>query len=78
MEQILAAIVRRDPEQREFHQVIREFFATIRPVLERHPEYRQPGGSGADGRTGADDPVPRSLDGRSGQWSMSTAATGWR
>lgn len=41
MEDILAAIIRRDPEQKEFHQAVREVFATIRPILQRHPEYRQ-------------------------------------
>ena len=41
MEDILAAIVHRDPEQKEFHQAIREFLLSIRPVLERHPEYGQ-------------------------------------
>jgi len=41
LEEILAAIIQRDPEQKEFHQAIREFFLSIRPVLERHPEYGQ-------------------------------------
>jgi len=41
LEDILAAIVQRDPEQKEFHQAIREFLLSIRPVLGRHPEYRQ-------------------------------------
>ncbi len=41
MEDILAAIIRRDPEQKEFHQSVREVFKTLGPVLERHPEYRQ-------------------------------------
>ena len=41
MEQILAGIIARDPEQREFHQAVREFLANIQPVLEQHPEYRR-------------------------------------
>jgi len=41
MEQILAGIIARDPEQREFHQAVREFLASIQPVLEQHPEYRR-------------------------------------
>jgi glutamate dehydrogenase (NADP+) len=41
MEQILHTVHQRDPEQREFHQAIREFLASIGPVLERHPEYRR-------------------------------------
>lgn len=41
LEQILAAIIQRDPEQKEFHQAVREFFNSVRPVLERHPKFRQ-------------------------------------
>jgi glutamate dehydrogenase (NADP+) len=41
MEQVLATIIGRDPEQREYHQAIREFLASVQPVLERHPEYRR-------------------------------------
>ena len=41
MEQILATITQRDPEQGEFHQVIKEFLTTVTPVLDRHPCYRQ-------------------------------------
>lgn len=41
MEQILAALLHRDPEQQEFHQAVAEFLATIQPVLERNPLYRQ-------------------------------------
>lgn len=41
MEQILAALLHRDPEQLEFHQAVAEFLGTIQPVLERNPQYRQ-------------------------------------
>ena len=41
MEQVLAGIIARDPEQREFHQAVREFLVSIEPVLEQHPEYRR-------------------------------------
>lgn len=41
MEQVLAGIIARDPEQREFHQAVREFLGSIEPVLEQHPEYRR-------------------------------------
>ena len=41
MEQILASIIQRDPEQKEFHQVLHEFFTSIRPVYEKHAEYRR-------------------------------------
>ena len=36
MEQILAALLHRDPEQQEFHQAVAEFLTTIQPVLERN------------------------------------------
>ncbi|ADW18912.1 Glutamate dehydrogenase (NADP(+)) [Desulfobulbus propionicus DSM 2032] len=41
VDEVLATILRRDPEQREFHQAVGELLATIRPVLDRHPEYRR-------------------------------------
>lgn len=41
MEEILAAVIARDPEQKEFHQAIREFAVSIGPVLARHPQYAQ-------------------------------------
>lgn len=41
MENVLAAVMARDPEQVEFHQAVREVLASVRPVLELHPEYRR-------------------------------------
>ena len=41
MEQILELIQSRDPEQNEFHQAVEEVVETVKPVLERNPEYRQ-------------------------------------
>ncbi|MEE4167094.1 MAG: NADP-specific glutamate dehydrogenase [Desulfocapsaceae bacterium] len=41
MEQIVELIQSRDPEQNEFHQAVDEVFETVKPVLERNPEYRQ-------------------------------------
>ena len=41
MESILARIIQRDPEQKEFHQAVREVMETVRPVLERNPEFRK-------------------------------------
>jgi glutamate dehydrogenase (NADP+) len=42
-EKMLKQILARDPEEREFHQAVREFVETVTPVLERHPEYQQLG-----------------------------------
>jgi len=41
MENILKSIVARDPNEKEFHQAVKEVVETIQPVLERNPEYRQ-------------------------------------
>jgi glutamate dehydrogenase (NADP+) len=40
---ILKQILARDPGEKEFHQAVQEVIDTIRPVLDRHPEYRQLG-----------------------------------
>ena len=40
-EKMLKQILARDPEEKEFHQAVREFVDTVTPVLERHPEYQQ-------------------------------------
>jgi glutamate dehydrogenase (NADP+) len=36
---ILKQILARDPGEKEFQQAVREFLETVKPVLERHPEY---------------------------------------
>jgi glutamate dehydrogenase (NADP+) len=41
MEQIVELIKSRDPEQYEFHQAVEEVIESVRPVLDRNPEYRQ-------------------------------------
>ncbi len=41
MEQIIGLIQSRDPEQNEFLQAVEEVVETVKPVLERNPEYRQ-------------------------------------
>lgn len=41
MDEIISMIQNRDPEQREFHQAVKEVVESVRPVLERNPEYRQ-------------------------------------
>ncbi len=41
MEKIISEIIQRDPEQNEFHQAVHEVLETVRPVLERNPEYRR-------------------------------------
>jgi glutamate dehydrogenase (NADP+) len=39
----LKQILARDPGEKEFHQAVQEVIETIKPVLDRHPEYRQLG-----------------------------------
>ena len=41
MEQIISMIRAKDPEQREFHQAVDEVLESVKPVLEKNPEYRQ-------------------------------------
>ena len=42
-DKILKQILARDPGEKEFHQAVQEFVETVRPVLDRHPEYHQLG-----------------------------------
>jgi glutamate dehydrogenase (NADP+) len=41
MSDILRTIQSRDPGEKEFRQAVREVVETIKPVLDRHPDYRQ-------------------------------------
>ena len=41
MSEELNRIIAKDPEQKEFHQAVREVVETVQPVLDRNPEYRQ-------------------------------------
>ncbi len=41
MNELLRLVEEKDPEQREFHQAVHEVVETIKPVLDRHKEYRQ-------------------------------------
>ncbi len=41
MNEILSMIKNKDPEQREFHQAVDEVLESVKPVLEKNPEYRQ-------------------------------------
>ncbi len=41
MKDILERIKQKDPEQKEFHQAVGEVFESVKPVLDRNPEYRK-------------------------------------
>ncbi len=41
MQNIVEMIQSRDPEQYEFHQALEEVMESVKPVLDRNPEYRQ-------------------------------------
>ena len=41
MESIMDRIHARDPGEKEFHQAVQEVVETVRPVLDRNPQYRQ-------------------------------------
>ncbi len=40
---ILRVIKERDPDQKEFHQAVYEVLESVKPVLDRHPEYAEMG-----------------------------------
>jgi glutamate dehydrogenase (NADP+) len=37
----MAGVIAKDPEQKEFHQAVREVVESLLPVIEQHPEYRK-------------------------------------
>ncbi|MQS09272.1 NADP-specific glutamate dehydrogenase, partial [Streptomyces alkaliphilus] len=39
IESLYAAVLRRNPGEKEFHQAVREVLETLQPVLDRHPHY---------------------------------------
>ncbi len=41
MTDILQLVKNKDPYEKEFHQAVKEVIASIKPVLDQHPEYRQ-------------------------------------
>jgi glutamate dehydrogenase (NADP+) len=41
MNEIVDRITNRDPGEKEFHQAVGEVLESVRPVLERNPEYRR-------------------------------------
>ncbi|MCU0558246.1 MAG: glutamate dehydrogenase [Desulfobacterales bacterium] len=41
MNEIVDRIINRDPGEKEFHQAVGEVLESVRPVLERNPEYRR-------------------------------------
>jgi glutamate dehydrogenase (NADP+) len=43
MTDILKLVKARDPGEKEFHQAVQEVMESVKPVLDRHPEYRESG-----------------------------------
>ena len=41
MDEILQMVVDKDPNEKEFHQAVSEVLSSVKPVLEKNPEYRQ-------------------------------------
>lgn len=42
-EELMAKVVRRNPNEPEFHQAVKEVLESLEPVIERHPEYLKAG-----------------------------------
>jgi len=43
MTDILSVLGNRDPNEKEFHQAVQKVVESVRPVLDRHPEFRRDG-----------------------------------
>jgi glutamate dehydrogenase (NADP+) len=43
MTEILKVIKARDPNEKEFHQAVEEVVDSVKPVLDRNPQYRENG-----------------------------------
>jgi glutamate dehydrogenase (NADP+) len=43
MDTILDSVIARDPFEKEFHQAVREVLESVKPVLDKNPEYRHAG-----------------------------------
>ncbi|MFO7461646.1 MAG: Glu/Leu/Phe/Val dehydrogenase dimerization domain-containing protein, partial [Desulfatiglandales bacterium] len=43
MADIVKLVQSRDPGEREFHQAVHEVMETVKPVLDRNPQYRESG-----------------------------------
>lgn len=41
LQSVYESVVRRNPQEPEFHQAVQEFLESMEPVLVRHPEYRK-------------------------------------
>jgi glutamate dehydrogenase (NADP+) len=41
MSDILNLVIAKDPEQKEFHQAVKEVIESVQPVLDRNPQYRE-------------------------------------
>ncbi len=43
LEELMAAVIKRNPGESEFHQAVREVLESLEPVIEAHPEYIERG-----------------------------------
>lgn len=41
VDEVLAQVFAKDPHEKEFHQTVTEVLGSLRPVVDRHPEYRK-------------------------------------
>ena len=41
MSDILKLVMAKDPDQKEFHQAVKEVLESVQPVLDRNPQYRE-------------------------------------
>ncbi len=43
LEELMATVIKRNPNEPEFHQAVREVLESLEPVIEKHPEYVEKG-----------------------------------
>ncbi len=41
VEDFMAGVIAKNPEQKEFHQAVREVVESVMPIMDKHPEYRK-------------------------------------
>lgn len=63
LQQVYSDLTARDPEQKEFHQAVREVLESLDLMIDSHPEYRGGRPAGAVRGAGACGGLPCPVDG---------------
>ena len=41
IDRVMQTVIDRNPNEPEFHQAVREVLSSLKPVIEKHPEYEK-------------------------------------